>query len=305
MAKLTVPDYTKLVLRLSGGAMTEPQRLIKAVLRVAFCALFAAGPCVQAQTGDVVRIVNRLRAPGGACAASAPPFVSQGALDATASRLARGASLDDALKSEGYRMTHAQVITLTGEGVRARLEALLAGQFCAQIGSPKLSEVGVHQGGDQIWIVLAAPFAPKVGLTHQQVAARTLALVNEARAEPRNCGDKPFGAARSLRWNAALERAAAGHAADMAAKSYFSHTGLDGSTSVQRVTRAGYRYRMTGENIAAGQLSPEAAIAGWIKSPGHCANLMNGAYTEMGVALSVSAKSRMGVYWVQLFGTPS
>lgn len=94
------------------------------------------------------------------------------------------------------------------------------------------------------------------------------------------------------------------HATDMAASNYFSHTGRDGSTSAQRVTRAGYHYRMTGENIAAGQLSPEEAVAGWLKSPTHCANLMNGRYTEMGVAFAVNATSSMGVYWVQLFGTP-
>jgi len=45
-------------------------------------------------------------------------------------------------------------------------------------------------------------------------------------------------------------------------------------------------------------------VAGWIKSPPHCANLMNGAFTEMGVAYAVNAKSEMGVYWAQEFGTP-
>ena len=68
--------------------------------------------------------------------------------------------------------------------------------------------------------------------------------------------------------------------------------------------RAGYLWRITGENIAAGQLSPEAAVAGWIKSPGHCENLMNEGYTEMGVAGAVNPTSKMGFYWAQEFGTP-
>jgi len=277
---------------------------MKTVLRIAFCALLAASAGVQAQTADVVRIMNRLRAPGGACAASAPPVVQQGALDATAARLAGGAALDAALNSTGYRMTEVQVITVSGEGLGARLEALLAQRFCAQIGNPKLSEAGVYERGKQIWIVLAAPFAPRVGLTRQQTAGRMLTLVNSARAEARSCGGQPFDAARPVRWNEVLASAAARHAADMAANSYFSHTGHDGSTPAQRVTRAGYRYRMTGENLAAGQISPEDAVAGWIKSPGHCANLMTGAYTEMGVAFAINAKSQLGVYWVQLLGTP-
>ena len=83
-----------------------------------------------------------------------------------------------------------------------------------------------------------------------------------------------------------------------------SHDGRDGSTPAQRVTRAGYRYRTTGENIAAGQMDPEEAVAGWIKSPPHCENLMNPVYTEMGVAYAINRASDMGVYWAQTFGTP-
>jgi uncharacterized protein YkwD len=277
---------------------------MKTVLHAAFFALVAASQCVQAQADDVVRIVNRLRAPGGACASSAPPVMPQGALDATAAQLAHGASLNSALKSAGYRMTEVRVITLSGDGLLARLETLLAGHYCTPLAIPTLVDVGVHEGRHQIWIVLAAPFAPQVDMTGPQTAARMLALVNEARAKPRSCGDQPFGPARSVRWSAPLESAASLHATDMAANNYFSHTGRDGSTPAQRVTRAGYPYRMTGENIAAGQLSPEAVVAGWLKSPGHCANLMNARYTEMGVAFAVKATSNMGVYWVQLFGTP-
>jgi hypothetical protein len=181
---------------------------MKKVLRATFWALLAMGSCVQAQTGDVVRIVNRLRAPGGACATSAPPVVPQGALDAAASELARGASLDAALKSAGYRMTEVRVITVAGEGLHPQLEALLASRFCAQIGIHELSDAGVHDSGSQIWIVLAAPFAPRVNLTRQQGVERMLALVNAARAEARYCGDKSFGIARPVKWNERLESAA-------------------------------------------------------------------------------------------------
>jgi len=40
------------------------------------------------------------------------------------------------------------------------------------------------------------------------------------------------------------------------------------------------------------------------KSRPHCANLMNPVFTEMSVAYAVDAKSAMGVYWGQSFGTP-
>jgi uncharacterized protein YkwD len=277
---------------------------MKAARWVASGLLPAACCCAQAQTDDVVRVVNQLRAQGGRCAAAAQPVVARRALDAAASRLASGSALEAALQASQYRMTQARAITFKGDGWRPQLETLLVRQFCSQIASPQLSEIGVHEGSNQIWIVLAAPFAPKVNLSRQQLAQRMLELVNEARAVPRRCGATDFGAAGTVRWNAALESAADQHAADMAATDYFSHTGRDGSTPAQRVTRAGYRYRMAGENIAGGQLSPEEAVAGWIKSPGHCANLMNGEFTEMGVAVAADAKSQMGIYWVQVFGTP-
>ena len=277
---------------------------MKAVRCFVVFALLAAGAAVQAQTIEVARAVNRLRAVDGACAVNAPPIKPHHALDRAAAALAQGGPLEAALKAAAYRATEVRVITLSGRGLRPQLETLLAKQFCDQIGSEKLSELGVHERGDQIWIMLAAPFAPKVGLTSAQVAERTLVLVNDARAQERRCGNKAFGAARPLHWNKTLESAAAAQAADMARKDYFSHTGRDGSTPAQRITRAGYRYRSVGENIASGQLSPEAAVAGWIKSPGHCTTLMNDTYTDMGVAYGVNAQSKMGVYWVQLFGRP-
>jgi uncharacterized protein YkwD len=45
-------------------------------------------------------------------------------------------------------------------------------------------------------------------------------------------------------------------------------------------------------------------VAGWIKSPPHCANLMNNGFAEMGVAFAVETNSELGVYWAQEFGAP-
>ena len=277
---------------------------MKPVLRLSLCFVLVLGLNAHAQTDYVLAIVNHLRTPGGACAANASPLISSSALDLAASRAAHGSELEAALKASAYRATAAQLISISGEAVRARLQALLAGKFCAQVGDAKLAELGVHETRNQLWMVLAAPFAPRLDLTRQQLADRMLALVNTARGQARRCGDKAFAAAPAVAWNAVLETAAAQHARDMAVNDYFSHDGHDGSTPAQRVTGAGYRWRATGENIAAGQLSPEAAVAGWIASPGHCANLMNAAYTEMGVAAAVSTRSQMGLYWAQEFGAP-
>src|SRR4051794_7496215 len=77
--------------------------------------------------------------------------------------------------------------------------------------------------------------------------ARIVALTNQARAAN---GLAPVAA------NAALTAAGEAYAASMAAASFFSHTGLDGSTLATRDEAAGYRgWSFLGENIAAGQQS--------------------------------------------------
>ncbi|MBY0459472.1 MAG: hypothetical protein K2V38_19290, partial [Gemmataceae bacterium] len=68
------------------------------------------------------------------------------------------------------------------------------------------------------------------------VEARVLALVNAARAQPRRCGKELFVAVPPLQHQSLLTEVAAGHAADMAQHSYFSHTARDGSTGVRVTT---------------------------------------------------------------------
>tara|TARA_R100000322_G_scaffold149834_1_gene106789 strand:- start:686 stop:934 length:249 start_codon:yes stop_codon:yes gene_type:complete len=50
--------------------------------------------------------------------------------------------------------------------------------------------------------------------------------------------------------------------------------------------------------------SADAAIKSWIESPGHCHNLMNDAFTDMGMAHAEDSDSRFTHYWVQTLGAP-
>jgi uncharacterized protein YkwD len=260
--------------------------------------------CLDAAAGDPYDSVNRVRVGEGGCAAKGLPALKpQAALERAAAALSRGSDLAQSLKAAGYRATKAQVISITGDARGAWSESTIR-TYCERLQDPAMTEVGIHQGSRQAWIVLAAPFAPAVAMSQQAAGERVLALVNQARAAPRYCGNREFKAARPLRWNDVLARASLQHAADMALHNYISHGGRDGSSPAQRIERAGYRYRSIGENIAAGQAKPEEVVAGWLKSPEHCANLMNAAFTEMGVAFAVEKNSRLGVYWTQTFGTP-
>ena len=131
-----------------------------------------------------------------------------------------------------------------------------------------------------------------------------LDAVNAARATARYCGADYYPAVAPLAWNAQLAQAAAGHSRDMADNNYFSHTSLDGRTAAQRVTAAGYAYSYLGENIAAGYGGIDAVMSGWLASAGHCANIMNSHYQELGAACASNASSTYGDYWTQDFGAP-
>ncbi|AWN23615.1 CAP domain-containing protein [Deinococcus irradiatisoli] len=131
-------------------------------------------------------------------------------------------------------------------------------------------------------------------------AQQVLALTNAARSQARSCGGAYEPAAPPLSLNTKLSTAAQGHASDMARHNYFSHTSQDGRTLAERINDVGYSWSSVGENIAAGQPTPEAVVAGWLASPGHCANLMNANLSQMGLGYATGGS--YGAYWVQDFG---
>ncbi len=123
-----------------------------------------------------------------------------------------------------------------------------------------------------------------------------LQLVNNARARGANCGGVWHNPVGPVKWNNKLELAAKRHSDDMNRHKHFSHTGTDGSKLADRIDGVGYSWRMIGENIAAGQPNERVVINSWLKSPGHCKNIMNGNFKDMGVY-------KTGKYWTQDFGT--
>jgi uncharacterized protein YkwD len=133
-----------------------------------------------------------------------------------------------------------------------------------------------------------------------------LNLVNEVRSKGIYCGGKYFPSTSPLKLNDPLTNAAKLHATNMAEMNYFSHVGLDGKTLSTRVSEQGYRWSIVGENIAAGQSSIGEAVNSWIKSTGHCTNLMDPRFTEMGVSKASSSNSnKFKLYWVQTLAAPN
>jgi uncharacterized protein YkwD len=101
-----------------------------------------------------------------------------------------------------------------------------------------------------------------------------------------------------------LGSVALGHAADMAQHDYFEHQDLSGRSPADRVRAVGYPEKLVGENIAYGPKSPEEVVQGWLDSPGHCENIMDPRFAEMGIAYATGHSAKRGLYWVQLLAAP-
>jgi uncharacterized protein YkwD len=134
--------------------------------------------------------------------------------------------------------------------------------------------------------------------------ADVLRAVNAARNQARSCGAVATPAAGNVAWSNVLFTAAAGHSQDMALRNFFDHVNPDGKTSGQRASSVGYNFAALGENIAAGQGTVSEVMAGWLASPGHCNNIMNGVYTNIAVACATTPRFEYPTYWTMELGKP-
>ena len=215
-----------------------------------------------------------------------------------------GGGLRDRLKASGYQAVTVRTLRVVGAQDAEEAFDLLQSDYCMALLDSQYADIGVSRSRSEWQVVLARPVLDSQMDDTRAVSRALLAQVNAARAKPRLCGRQRFAAARPLAWNASLGAAAQGHSKAMAYGNYFAHRDPDGDTSADRARAAGFRGRQIGENIAAGQGSPSKAMAGWLASPGHCANLMSPLFTQVGAAYATDARSDEGVYWTMLFGAP-
>jgi len=101
--------------------------------------------------------------------------------------------------------------------------------------------------------------------------------------------------------NSLLLQAAQGHADDMFAQNYFSHTSKDGRELRDRVNETGYRWQRIGENIGRGQQTEEEILLGWVNSSGHQRNNVDPRFEEFGLAKAGSGGQK---YWVLVLADP-
>ncbi|KTB62394.1 hypothetical protein AO067_17870 [Pseudomonas viridiflava ICMP 13104] len=211
--------------------------------------------------------------------------------------------LQQSLARAAYPMVTVQAISLSGPRDSAAAMKAVQESFCQVVLDPQFVDIGVSREGRDWRIVLARSLiASRLG-DWQAEGQKVLEMINTARTQARQCGAQSYAATTPLAWNLTLGTAAQSHSQAMANNNFFDHKDREGRTPGDRAELAGYVGQQVGENIAAGQDTARKVVDGWLASPGHCANLMNPGFRELGAAYAMDPKSDAGIYWTAMFGT--
>ena len=297
------------------------------VLGALFAGL-AALSTARAGQADVLNAVQVLREGGcGGILPAARPVRPNALLDRVAEQWAGGQSLSAAAERSGYRSQSTAGVRISGPD--SYMVQQLRRSSCRTVASQGLREIGIYRRGGDTWIVLASASAYPVSVSPPAsstkkptqpppraqsptppalpspsvLATRALILVNDVRARGTHCGERSLAPAPPVTLSWTLVDVASGHATDMADHNYFEHEDLAGHSPADRVRSVGYREKLVGENIAYGPQSVEEVVRGWLDSPGHCENIMDPRFAEMGIAYAPGLAKR-GLYWVQLLAAP-
>ncbi|WP_122455544.1 CAP domain-containing protein [Pseudomonas viridiflava] len=279
---------------------------ITSVLRVAILSLgvLVAQSALASDETQLIDSLNAWRGQVQRCgdqvSMELPPLVSDPRLILPASGRV---DLQQALSRASYPMVTVQAISLSGPRDAASALKAVQESFCKVVLDPQFIDIGVSREGQDWRIVLARSLvAARLG-DWQAEGQKVLEMINVARTAPRHCGTQAFPATTPLAWNATLGTAAQAHSQSMANNNFFDHKDREGRMPGDRAELAGYIGQQVGENIAAGQDTARKVVDGWLASPGHCANLMNAGFRELGAAYATDPKSDAGIYWTAMFGT--
>lgn len=268
------------------------------------CTVLAGLGLMPTVHADALDVANAIRRTGcDSRAGIRQPLREDPRLNDLAERWTQGGRLRNYIP-EGFGEVRFVSVHVSGVRTDEQLATAVSEQLCAALTDASLTRFGAERRGNEYWIVLSdATDTPRTA-DSRAIRQEALRLVNQARAQKRRCGTRFFPAAAALALNANLNRAAEQHARNMARHRRLQHEGSDGSTPAQRATVAGYSWHNIGENIAAGPTTAADVVAMWLESPGHCANIMSPAFTQMGLAFAEDRKGESGVYWAQEFGRP-
>lgn len=145
-----------------------------------------------------------------------------------------------------------------------------------------------------VGLYLAKVHTPQILGTAKFSVQQIVELTNQRREE---------NSLGPLVFNRQLSAAAAAKAADMFANDYWAHNSPAGRTPWFFIKEAGYDYVFAGENLARDFTDAGSVVSAWMKSSTHRANLLDGNFREIGVAVvEGSLGGREGTLVVQMFG---
>ena len=137
---------------------------------------------------------------------------------------------------------------------------------------------------------------PKLYRLSQQSSAdvqfRTLDAVNALRASAQS---------PTLILNASLNAAAATHARDMSSQNRPWHFGSDGSSPLDRVVRAGYKYQLISELISETYETELETLSVWMENPNTRRDLLDKRAKEMGFSWYQEISGK--IWWTLVLGS--
>jgi uncharacterized protein YkwD len=177
------------------------------------------------------------------------------------------------------------------------LETLFATEFrdlgvgIAEVGGTPLYYLVVALSIDDYYSPIVAALGDLEGIRRE-----LLERVNSARRDARQ---------PPLRLQHQLNQTAQSYAEDMLDRDFYGHKSPEGTTVMDRAIAAGYRGRMTGENLANGAESVDEVMRGWMESKKHRENILTRAFREAGFGVAIGKQSDgYRILWVQCFGKP-
>ncbi len=136
---------------------------------------------------------------------------------------------------------------------------------------------------------------PAVRASRAELKAAVICLIDQQRVER---------GLPALVANTHLSRSAQGWTRTMVAIGAFTH----GSDFAARITQAGFEWSAAGENIATGFVTPSQVVDGWMGSQGHCQNILDPGFTEIGVGVVLRPVAHVALRpatWTADFGLPT
>ncbi|NPA28424.1 MAG: CAP domain-containing protein [Epsilonproteobacteria bacterium] len=171
---------------------------------------------------------------------------------------------------------------------------------------------GCNSNGTQV--LIDESYIPPTKTLSAQEKEEFLEAINRARADKHDCKEYGvLGPSKPIKWSEELYNAAYEHSFDMANSNTFSHNGSNtkydktaidlklnrGSKFNERIEHNGFKGKMVGENISAGKslTSANDVVDAWLKSPAHCAILMDNNYNYGALAVAHKDSSKYLNYW--------